>query len=960
MEYKKGILIIGIIILVQLMFTNTYAFSVGDYSNRATIKTKTSLVTGTHTDFPVLITENNLPSNIWSITQTDGDDIVFSIDGSTQLNHELVFYDTSTNTTEIWVKLPYLNSTTATEFKVYYGNSTVTSTSTNATWNYNYVFVNHMNGITDVQVDSSNANQTYSSTTGTPSNTTGQIGKAIYFNAGDKIEFNDASSLDLTGSNYCSLAWVQVSFTDTNNGKPVLTKASASATTNYQHWIGDDISGTNRYVYSWNSTTNINSTSQLNNWTWAFTGLTQVNTTYKQFFLNGISNGYGLQTLGAVNSGKLIIADSPYVADNYRGTIDEIRLLNTTCSEAFVNTTYQSTYNSTNFLTTKETWIITAVELTNNATINSFNVTINGTEYNTTTGSIDTLLEKNGSYYELTFTNNNFETSTQYTTSSTNYQAGLNQKNITFNPNVTYTSLKTQQPFTINCNPTNPTNLNYNITYYINNVNDSYLTTQYENQTYYTNLTDFYDHLDFYCIANTTYKNQTSNNVTLNEKTLNTDLIFNITGNSITLPSVTINYTNISLYKTSNPVTISANNFLNQTTHYWNELIIVNDTNNYHVGKYTYVNITETTTTYEITLDPNKLYIEFEYNGTSNNTNGWISDTNATYGFTNSTVVIIQSNLQDGYVHVRFGCQTDGTNCTQYYDYINNKSIINETLELLDTTDWTGYVKVVDYAGSPLKDVVIRIESANNILNTWTQLKTIGQRITDEEGYVYFQVDSTQEVLLTITKQNYEPIEVLITIGDTEFTKTNPLIIYLKQTSVTIQGNYWINIAKQITNKTSSITGVITAKGTHTVEIQTSYRNQTTADYEELTGNNLGKYTFTLDPNEHFDSTTTDDITLYIKIDGEEQNPITIKLNQTTPVEPFKFGFDIHPLLISILIIGVPMIISIKYSTSEWNIKAFYFLGAISVILNQNFIWLSLICIFTPLAKGIIGGILNG
>ena len=69
------------------------------------IAAKTS---GSHVDFPLLLTEATLPADIFTSAIDGGGDIRFSSDakGENQLACEVVYFDTTTNKAQIWVKTP--------------------------------------------------------------------------------------------------------------------------------------------------------------------------------------------------------------------------------------------------------------------------------------------------------------------------------------------------------------------------------------------------------------------------------------------------------------------------------------------------------------------------------------------------------------------------------------------------------------------------------------------------------------------------------------------------------------------------------------------------------------------------------------------------------------------------------------------------------------------------------------
>lgn len=77
------------------------------------------------TNYPCLITENNLPSEIFTLANVDGSDIRFTSDesGDTELSREIVSFDTGGETAEIWTKIPSISASVDTTIYIWYNNS---------------------------------------------------------------------------------------------------------------------------------------------------------------------------------------------------------------------------------------------------------------------------------------------------------------------------------------------------------------------------------------------------------------------------------------------------------------------------------------------------------------------------------------------------------------------------------------------------------------------------------------------------------------------------------------------------------------------------------------------------------------------------------------------------------------------------------------------------------------------
>ncbi len=127
---------------------------------RKNITVLKSKVTGTQTNFPVLIslTDNDLKN----YARSDGYDILFTAsDGTTVIPHEIAKYTPSTGGLIAWVQVPTVTSTANTTIYLYYGNSSSPDMQNkDGVWDTNYKAVWHLDegGIGTRYDSTSNAN----------------------------------------------------------------------------------------------------------------------------------------------------------------------------------------------------------------------------------------------------------------------------------------------------------------------------------------------------------------------------------------------------------------------------------------------------------------------------------------------------------------------------------------------------------------------------------------------------------------------------------------------------------------------------------------------------------------------------------------------------------------------------------------------------------------------------------
>jgi len=152
------------------------------------------------TDFPLLI--DIYDADLKTKAQSDGDDIVFTIDAVTR-PHELEFFDQAFNSTHAhltaWVKVD-LSSTVDTTITMYYGNPTIGSQeSPSDVWNSDYLGVWHLgeaSGGSNAILDSTSQANHGTDVSSPGFGVSGAIGNAISFTGEPYIQISDSASLD--------------------------------------------------------------------------------------------------------------------------------------------------------------------------------------------------------------------------------------------------------------------------------------------------------------------------------------------------------------------------------------------------------------------------------------------------------------------------------------------------------------------------------------------------------------------------------------------------------------------------------------------------------------------------------------------------------------------------------------------------------------------------------------------
>lgn len=105
------------------------------WTKRIRLSTNPAAIPSTQTDFVAYIDLSLLPSSFFTDVNADGSDIVITADDEvTQLDHELVSLNTTSETGELHVNIPSVSGSSATDIFLYYGNTSAVNTSTPNTW----------------------------------------------------------------------------------------------------------------------------------------------------------------------------------------------------------------------------------------------------------------------------------------------------------------------------------------------------------------------------------------------------------------------------------------------------------------------------------------------------------------------------------------------------------------------------------------------------------------------------------------------------------------------------------------------------------------------------------------------------------------------------------------------------------------------------------------------------------
>ena len=182
------------------------------WTYRIQIDVDNTKVPATVTDFPALLDLSDLPSDFHTNVKTDGCDIrIVESDETTETAFELVDYDDTGDTGELWFLGDSISGSVDTTFYVYYGNSGASCYANTATYGRDnvwtdYILVSHDGGATN-STGGGDGTENGGVTSG---GVTGKIGDGTYYDGGDSVSWAD-NTLGEEGShaNFVVTGWIK-------------------------------------------------------------------------------------------------------------------------------------------------------------------------------------------------------------------------------------------------------------------------------------------------------------------------------------------------------------------------------------------------------------------------------------------------------------------------------------------------------------------------------------------------------------------------------------------------------------------------------------------------------------------------------------------------------------------------------------------------------------------------------
>ena len=356
---RVGLLVASFILLVA---STAMAFPDG-WARKAELVIQSSKVAGELTDFPVLLTEDNLPAEMFDADGANpalngGGDIRFSadVDGDSLLSCEIVTFvtdnDPANGDAEIWVKLPKVSATSNTSFWVWYGKAGEVQPARDAAygsesvWDADYLLVLHLNedpaGTAPQFLDAtSNSHDATNSGGITSANSIDcAVGKGLQLEGATDDDLS-AGSWNVGGSAVTVQHWVYSS--GTNDGR-FFSRANGS--TDSEHLIATTFKSGNLpsfYLKAAGTTTVLDDVTTVSKDQWHFFAGTYDGSNMRLWIDSG--NTQSVAKTGALDNNLTV---PNYIGDNstgglqLTGRVDEVRVTKGRRSDNWLGADYNN------------------------------------------------------------------------------------------------------------------------------------------------------------------------------------------------------------------------------------------------------------------------------------------------------------------------------------------------------------------------------------------------------------------------------------------------------------------------------------------------------------------------------------------------------------------------------------------------------------------------------------------
>jgi len=221
----------------------------GRWKYRQYICLSTGSISGTLTNFPLLVATTDSTLGVWSHAKNDGTDILFTLsDGETKLDHEIEMFTANPGSEGLWawIRMPVLSAATNRCLYMYYGNGGASDQQAiTSVWDSNYIMVQHLHetskgaGGYDDHLDSTSHDNDGEAGGGVTMTAAGPVNGADSFDGDDDyIDLSDKDDFSfgdgVTDSPFTISTWL---FIDDYNGENIYAVAKSSGDTTYEYTL---------------------------------------------------------------------------------------------------------------------------------------------------------------------------------------------------------------------------------------------------------------------------------------------------------------------------------------------------------------------------------------------------------------------------------------------------------------------------------------------------------------------------------------------------------------------------------------------------------------------------------------------------------------------------------------------------------------------------------------------------
>jgi hypothetical protein len=328
-----------------------------DWKRRQIIKVEPTQVSGLHVNFPVYFDLNDLAAtDFFDEVQASGADIrITTCDGTTEIPREIVSLDNVADTGELHFRIPNISG--GEEFFIYYANPTATNYATTDpfgaenVWTNNYLVVYHMqeDPSTGTLLDSSsNSNDGTPQNMGGEATVTGQIGQAYDFDGA-----NEYIATAIDGSEFDEITvstWFNNDRANVGSGNYIYD--NSPGTTGYSARL--ESGGTRSLItFAYTDTSaDIATHGATATSTWYYLNQTIDGTNLNIYVDGSLSDAEPQNAVGIRDTSdtfEIARHSDNDVADEFDGTIDELRISTVARDANWISTEYNNQNNPSTF-----------------------------------------------------------------------------------------------------------------------------------------------------------------------------------------------------------------------------------------------------------------------------------------------------------------------------------------------------------------------------------------------------------------------------------------------------------------------------------------------------------------------------------------------------------------------------------------------------------------------------------